>query len=214
MCCFENPFHVIDERLHVFNTNTATTGTQNIRHVFAGIPSGSSINCRPRFGQYDDDATRLGQGAALASAKFLRLLHTKRANTTNKMKLTTIGAHGANYESCIAMPVEARMVFAAMLGIAKCLPYELPTLFVTPCDLDPYASEAGKRQSRRDVNLSHDTYGVGVQCNTTRVPLMLYPGLPKRLEATSTHSLCAPYIVTGAQTRCLILLLNLAALCL
>ncbi len=213
VCCFVYFFRAINERLHFYHTYAATTSTQISRHVFAGSPSGSSIYCRPRLGRYDYESIKLGQGATIASAEFICLLHTKRANSTNDMSLTTIGAHGANYEPCIAMQGKARLAFAAMLGIAKCLPYELPSLLVIPCDLDPYAPEPETRQTHRAANLSHDTYGVGLQCNTTRVPLMLYPGLPKRPEARTTHSLCAAYIVTGAQTRYSIVLLEFAKLC-
>ena len=73
------------------------------------------------------------------------------------------------------MPIslEALMSFAAVLGIARCLPYELPSLLAIPYDIDPHAHMKGVHQSISTKD-GLDTYGRALQCNTIKVPLMLY----------------------------------------
>lgn len=112
--------------------------------------------------------------------------------------MTTLGAHGAYSDICLATPLKARVTFAAVLGIAKCLPYELPSLLCIPNDLDPYARRhASKEHLKETVNFEVDVYGVGSQCNTTRVPLMCYPGSCEQPKSLMRHAMSATCVITG-----------------
>ena len=167
-------------------------------HSFVGIILGGCNNCNVRIRPSHDDTLGLGQRAALAAVEMLRFLREKSFDNTERINMTTIGAHGANADLCIATPLEARVTFAAMLGIAKCLPYELPSLLYTPNDMDPYARKVvSKEHNNETANFQVDVYGVGSQCNTTRVPLMCYPGSWEQPNSFMRHAMSATCVITG-----------------
>ena len=94
------------------------------------------------------------------------------------------------------------MTSGVVLSIAKCLPYELPSLLNIPHDLDPYARGLAnnKHKSSNIINSDFDMYGVGSQCNTIRVPLMSYPGLCEEQKSMAGNDMRATYFITGLET--------------
>ena len=128
----------------------------------------------------------------------LRFLREKNAHSTKRFSTTTVGAHGASFDICTAMSMKRRVTSGVVLSIAKCLPYELPSLSNIPHDLDPYARRATYVQSsNKTTYFESDLYGVGSQFNTARVPLMCYPGLCEQQESLMRHPTSAAYVVTG-----------------
>ncbi len=128
----------------------------------------------------------------------LQFLREKCTHDVKNIEMKTSGAHGSNFEICMAVPLETRVTAAAILGIAKCFPYELPSLSNTPNDLDPYAPRGAFDKNFKETTYFHvDLYGLGSQCNTSRVPLLCYPGILEEQRSLTRHAISATYVITG-----------------
>lgn len=141
----------------------------------------------------------LGQRAALASTQLLCQLQHERVRGTTTINTMTEGVHKVGNACCLITPACAIVAFAVVLGIAKCLPYELPSISNKPYDRDPYTRRL--KLPRQNVLASEnrlDLYGASSQGNATRVPLMLYFGMPNRKRDLRMRNLShASYLVTG-----------------
>ena len=128
----------------------------------------------------------------------LHFLRERCNHDVKNIEMTTSGVHGANFEVCMAVTLKTRVTFAAVLGMAKCFPYELPSLSNTPNDLDPYAPKnALVRGCEEKTKSNVDLYGVGSQCNTSRVPLLSYPGNVEEQRSLRRHAMSTTHVVTG-----------------
>ena len=128
----------------------------------------------------------------------LQFLREKCTHDVKNMEMITSGAHGANFEMCMAVSLKTRVTSAAVLGIAKCFPYELPSLSNTSNDLDPYAQRVAFTKDLKETsNFSLDMYGVGSQCNSSRVPSMSYPGTLGKQRLLTRHAMSVAYVITG-----------------
>ena len=138
----------------------------------------------------------LGQVATLSSSHFLHRLREERAHDAKIIGITTKAVTTGEAQLCVPISLNALMSFAAVLGIARCLPYELPSLLAIPYDIDPHAHMKGVHQSISTKD-GLDTYGGALQCNTIKVPLMLYSNDVRRPNVLARHQQHASYIITG-----------------
>lgn len=138
----------------------------------------------------------LGQAATLSSSHFLHRLREERARDAKFIGIITMAVTTGEAQLCVPISLDALLSFAAVLGIARCLPYELPSLLAIPYDIDPHAHMKGVHLgiSTKD---GLDSYGGALQCNTIKVPLMLYSNDVKRPNVLAQHQQHASYIITG-----------------
>lgn len=102
----------------------------------ASVPPRMTPSGRP---QRHARTASAAQRAVLASADFLQTLLTNRAALGSSFYLLSSGTQPAGQAPRAAAQADSSIGAAAICGILKCLPYELPSLAAMPLDADSHS---------------------------------------------------------------------------
>ena len=150
-------------------------------------------------------ALELCQTASVAAADAVQLLHSHRSSQLKTVSLHTVGSLPAQHQLAPAQPAVGA---AAIAGVMKNLPYEIP--FISSQLLDTEASSSGGAGSRAyamsavplAASLQADLYGVAARGGALHRPLLMYAAgagssSPAGQQATAPVDGSSTYAITG-----------------